>query len=234
MGVNPARRRYESPLRREQAVATRARILAAAAPLFEAQGYEATSMRQVAAEAGVSLRTVYGAFASKAGLLRALWNVRLRGDDEDRPVGERDWYREVLEEPDPARRLRLNARNSRAVKERVAGVMAVVEAAAASDPGVRELWERIQAEFHANQAEIVRGLRRDAALRPGLDEAEAADALWALNGLPLYRLLVGERGWTPQRYEEWLGDTFCATLLAPTRASGRLSPSAAGPPPGPV
>ena len=106
-------RRYHSPRRKEQAEATRKAILDAAERLFIEDGYVATSMAAIAKEAGVALKTVYLAFETKSGLLRALWHRNLRGGREDVPVGEQEWFREVLEEPDPAKALRLNARNSR-------------------------------------------------------------------------------------------------------------------------
>src|SRR5215211_8027629 len=108
-------RRYDSARRRQQAAATRREILQAAQRLFEGQGYAATTMAAIAAEAGVALKTVYLAFETKSGVLRALWHLLLRGDEEDIPVGDRDWYRRVLEEPDPRRRLELNASTGRAV-----------------------------------------------------------------------------------------------------------------------
>ena len=86
-------RRYESPRRREQAAATRRAILDAAQSLFERDGYAATTMAAIASEAGVALKTVYVAFETKSGVLRALWNLLLRGDDDDVPVAGRDWYR---------------------------------------------------------------------------------------------------------------------------------------------
>lgn len=221
MGAVKPSRRYESPRRREQAAETRARILDAAGRLFEAQGYAATSMNAIAAEAGVALKTLYLAFESKGGLLRAVWHLLLRGDEGPLPVGERDWYREVLDEPDPARQLRLNARNSRAVKERVAALMEVLQAAAPADPEIQALWDRIQAEFYDNQRAIVRSLHRKKALKPGLGIARAADILWALNQPNLYRLLVRDRGWSPAQYEEWLADTFCSQLLAARTARRR-------------
>src|SRR4051812_26109828 len=104
-------RRYESPRRREQAAATRASILEAAERLFGRDGYPATTMGAIAKEAGVAPKTVSLAFQTKAGLLRALWHLRLRGDADDVPVGERPWYREVLAEPDGERALRRTARN---------------------------------------------------------------------------------------------------------------------------
>src|SRR3954465_12594099 len=117
------RRRYHSPRRREQAEGTRLAILEAAQHLFEQQGYAATTMAAVAAEAGVTARTVYLAFETKGGLLRALWHLRLRGDEADVPVGERAWYRELLDEPDPERTLRRTAERSRQVKERAGALL---------------------------------------------------------------------------------------------------------------
>ena len=118
------KRRYESPRRREQAAATRRQILDAAQRLFEQQGYAATPMSAIAAEAGVALKTVYVAFETKSGLLRALWHLLLRGDEADVPIPDRPWYREVLAETDAERAVRLGAHNSRLVKERAGGVMA--------------------------------------------------------------------------------------------------------------
>src|SRR3954467_10576712 len=144
------RRRYDSSRRRAQAEATRGDILAAARRLFERDGYAATTMEAIAAEAGVALKTVYVAFETKSGLLRALWNHLLRGGQDEVPIGDQDWYREVLAEPDPERRLRLNARNSRVVKERIAGVLEVIRGAAQVDQDSAALWARIQWEYHAN------------------------------------------------------------------------------------
>jgi AcrR family transcriptional regulator len=187
------KRRYDSPRRREQAAATRTVILEAAQRLFEQRGYTATTMAAIASEAGVSLKTVYVAFETKAGVLTALWNLLLRGDQDDAPVGERAWYREALEEPDPVRQLRLVARNSRDVKLRIGGVIEVIRAAAPADADIDALWRRIQADFHANQ--------------------RATDILWAINLSNLWQLLVVERGWAPEQYERWIGDVACAGLL---------------------
>jgi AcrR family transcriptional regulator len=207
------RRPYESPRRREQAAATRREILEAAQRLFERQGYAATSVAAIAAEAGVALKTVYLAFETKRGVLLALWHLLLRGDEEPVPVGERPWYREVVEEPEPARQLQLNARNSRMVKERAGGILEVLRGAASTDVEFGELWTRIQTEFYENQRSIVEVLDRKGALRPGLDADRAADVLWTLNHPNLYRLLVAERGWSPDEYEAWLAEALCRELL---------------------
>jgi AcrR family transcriptional regulator len=194
-------RRYDSPRRREQAAATRRDNLDAAQRLFERDGYAATTMAAIAQDAGVASKTVYLAFETKSGVLRALWNLRLRGDLDPAAVGERDWYREVLDEPDRERRLRLNARNSRAVKERAGALLEVIRAAAAADPDIRALWERINDEFYANQLAVA-------------GDAADADVLWTLNHPDVWQLLVARRGWTPARYERWLAEASLALLGA--------------------
>src|SRR6516165_8420537 len=97
------KRPYESPRRREQAAVTRLEILDAAQRPFERDGYAATTMAAIASEARVALKTVYVAYETKSGLLRALWNLRLRGGQQDTPMAQQARSREVLDEPAPAR-----------------------------------------------------------------------------------------------------------------------------------
>lgn len=208
------RRTYNSELRRGQAAETRRRILRAAQDVFERDGYAATSMAAIATAAGVSLKTVYLAFETKSGLLRALWHLLLRGERDTAPVADQSWYRVVLEEPDPERQLRLNMRNSLIVKTRAGAMLEVIRSAASADPEIAALWARIQTEFHDNQHAIVQSIADKQALAPHLDVASATDILWALNHPNLYTLLAGERDWSPERYEQWLGDLLCAQILS--------------------
>jgi AcrR family transcriptional regulator len=215
------KRPYESPRRREQAAATRLEILEAAQRLFERDGYPATTMAAIAAEARVALKTVYIAFETKSGLLRALWNLRLRGGQEDVPVAEQQWYRAVLEEPDPERQLRMNAQNSATGKVRIGGLLEVIRSAAPTDSEIAALWSRINTEYHANQGAIVQSINDKRALTRALDVTQATDILWTLNHPNTWQLLVGERSWTPERYEHWTGDLAVEQLLGrSTRASG--------------
>jgi AcrR family transcriptional regulator len=214
--VNP-RRRYDSPRRREQAAATRRQILEAAQRLFEQQGYAATTMAAIAEAAGVALKTVYVAFETKSGVLRALWHLLLRGDQDDVPIPDRAWYREVLAEPDPERQLRLGAAGARRVKERAGALLAVIRSAAPVDADTAALWDRIQTEFYDNQRAVVQALADKGALRPGLDVTRAADILWTLNHPDLWHLLVGARGWSPDEYEAWFADAVVDQLLRDDR-----------------
>ena len=216
MATSEARRRtYNSPRRQQQAAATRRAILDAAGRLFECDGYPATTMDAIAREAGLSLKTVYLPFSTKSGLLRAVWDLRLKGEDADAPVVEHEWFRQVMEETDPVRKLTLNARNSRAAKTRIGGMFKVIRGAAEIDPDCAALWELIQSEFHANQRMIVGGIDGVGGLRPGLGVDGATDILWTLNHPDVWNLLVLERGWSPEDYETWLAQSSCAQLLGP-------------------
>src|SRR3954451_24327371 len=220
-------RRYNSPRRREQAAATRQAILEAALRRFETDGYAATAMDTIAAGAAVSLKTVYLASSTKSGLLRALWDFRLKGDEDVAPVAARAWYREVLDEPDPERKLRLVAHNSRLVKERIGGLLRVIRDGAPIDDDVAALWELIQTDFYDNQRAIVDALRKVKGLRRGLDTKRASDILWALNHPDVWLLLVGRCGWTPSQFERWFYDTARVQLLEVAREPVGGSTSAA-------
>ena len=206
-------RRYDSPRRRAQAAATRRDILEAARQLFEQRGYGSTTMNAIAAESGVALKTVYVAFETKSGLLRALWNHLLRGGNDEVPVAQQEWYRKIIEEPDAEQQLRLAAHNACKVKLRIAGVLEVIRSAAPIDPDIAALWRRIQTEFHANQRVIVESLHHKNALARDLEIDRATDILWTLNHPNTWQLLVEERRWTPQQFEKWLADTACSQLL---------------------
>src|ERR671911_680348 len=122
-------RPYDSPRRRAQAAETRRAILDAARRLFEEGGYASTPVPSIAAEANVALKTVYLAFETKAGLLRAVWDARLGGEEEAMPVLDRSWFREVTAEADPARKLRLVAAQSRRVKTSSGRLLEVIRTA---------------------------------------------------------------------------------------------------------
>jgi AcrR family transcriptional regulator len=209
------KRSYDSTRRREQAAETQRQILRAAQRLFERDGYATTTVAAIASEAGVATKTVYLAFESKSGILRALWHLLLRGDPADVPVGEGEWYRETLAEPDPETRIVRVAVRSREVKERAADLMEVIRTAAPADPDIATLWDRIQTNFRDLLRPIVESLRSDGVLRPGLDVDEATDVLWALVHPDIWQLLVKQRGWSVDRYEQWCLDAVRTELLKP-------------------
>jgi AcrR family transcriptional regulator len=214
------KRRYSSPQRQEQAQQTRRKIVEAARRLFAAQGYAATTLPAIARAAGVSAPTITAVFGTKAALLEALINLGVRGDAADAPLVERPWWREMLAEPDPRRQLRLHAANIRRIQEASADIAEIVRGAATADPEIATmLKQRHVGRFEDTQL-VAQSLDYKQALAPGVTVARARDLVWALSGAELYRMLVVERGWSPDEYEQWLAAALADSLLphpAPAR-----------------
>jgi AcrR family transcriptional regulator len=208
-----SKRKYDSTRRQAQAAITRRSILEAAQRRFEADGYVATTMEAIAAEAGVALKTVYAAFTTKSGVLRATWDLLLKGDVDDAPVAARPWYVQAVEEKNPRRQVELIVRSSCAVKRRIGAILGVIRGAASVDPDAATLWDLIQSDFHANQGALVASIHANGGLRAGLDVGTATDVLWTLNHPDTWLLLVGERGWSPERFEAWFAEAARVQLL---------------------
>src|SRR5689334_17406714 len=102
--VNPTRS-YDASRRQEQARQNRLAVLRAAQALFVERGYAKTTMGDVADAAGVSVETVYKAFTNKPGLVKAVFDVAVVGDDEAIPLMEREFVQRNIAEPDPRRKL---------------------------------------------------------------------------------------------------------------------------------
>jgi AcrR family transcriptional regulator len=175
-------------------------------------------MPAIAEEAGVALKTVYIYFQTKAALVHALWDARLGGDEAELPVLEREWYRDVVDEPNPERRLRLVAAQARRVKARSGALLEMIRTAASADPEIATLWGDIETKLLDVQRSIVEQLHATGSLATSLDVTRATDILWTLNHPAVWQLLVAGRGWTGEEYERWLGDVFCVQLLDAGRA----------------
>jgi AcrR family transcriptional regulator len=207
------RRRYDASGRRQQARRSRWSMLQAARRLFLEQGYAGTTMAAIAAEAGVSVQSVYKAFGNKAFLLKTVFDVAIAGDDEPVPMPQRAALGRVRDEPDPRRKLALYGEFVAEVSPRHVPIQLLARAAAASDPEAAGVWDQLRAERLAGMAQFARALHAEGHLRPGVSEEEARDLLWACNSPETYDLLVLQRGWTPRRYGRWLADTLAAALL---------------------
>ncbi len=120
--------------------ATRRSVVTAAADLFIANGYGATTLEQIAERAGVAVQTVYFHFGNKRTVLKEAVDVAAVGDDEPVPLMERPWWRRLQQERDPARIVAAWVRNSREILGRVGPIMSVVRDAAAADPDMAAQW----------------------------------------------------------------------------------------------
>ncbi len=190
-------------------------VVDAARSLFLDRGYQATTIDAISERSDVPPATVYRLFSSKLGILKALLDVSIAGDDQARSVPERPEVTALLAEKDAARLVAGFAAVTVAINVRSSDVYRILSSASGSDPAAAVLLAEYQRARGDGQSRIARALARARALRPGLRERDAADLIHALMSPELYRLLVVDRGWTPKRYEEWLGRTLADQLTAP-------------------
>jgi TetR/AcrR family transcriptional regulator of autoinduction and epiphytic fitness len=205
------KRSYSSVKRKAQARETRRSILDAAHELFVATGYAATTIQAIAERAGVAVQTVYAGFGSKRELLRQLIETTITGDDEPLPITERAEARAIAAEADTRRRAELDAALSRSITERVAPIVRVAGEAAASDPELAAMLEAVKA---ARRHEMI----ASAALLAGpnglrVDQEEAAATLYVLYSPQVADMLMGDYGWSPERYEKWLARMILEAVL---------------------
>ena len=209
----PIKRPYDGTNRERQARETRRRIVEAAAALFVREGYAATSIGAIAAEAQVAVPTVYATLRSKANILRAVVDLTVRGDDDASPLAARTVWQEVERETDPRGAIVAFAALHRSICQREAAVFAQIEAAAGGDPDATALLAEHDARRYETQRRLARLLRDRGQLKPGLKARPAADAIWALASERTYLALVRDRGWKPKAYERFLAEQLVAALL---------------------
>jgi TetR/AcrR family transcriptional regulator of autoinduction and epiphytic fitness len=203
-----------SPGRRERkAQQTRQRVLAAAEALFVGDGYGATTITAIAEAADVAVQTVYAVFGTKRAILAELLEARIAGDGQPRRLSDRQDWQAMEREPDPRRQIERLASIATRIGEQVAALSEVFAAAAATDPEIADLHASQQRARYEDQRRLARSLAQKGALRPGLSEDRAADVVWALVNARTYRSLVGDRRWTAEEYERWLGSLLACALL---------------------
>ncbi len=211
--ADAVKRSYDSSRRRQQAEETRALIVRTARDLFVEQGYGHTTIADVARGAGVSVETIYAAFGNKATLLHRAWDVTVGGDEQDIVFHERPDVLAIRNEPDLAKRLVLHAAFSTQTAQRIAPFQLMVQAAAGSDASAAAMLVEM-----GRQRLVGIGVMAAEAASTGqlaVTEAECRDVIWSMTDGMLWHRLVSERGWTNERFAEWLGQLWVHLLVRP-------------------
>lgn len=211
----PTRRDYDSTSRKEAAQLTRETIIEAARRVFLDKGYAAATMPAIAAAAGVALDTVYATVGKKPALFRLLIEIAISGPAGALPPEEREYVRAIRAEADAARKLRIYAAALRGIQGQLAPLFRVLQGAAPLDPELASLWQSISERRARNMRLFAADLAATGRLRPNLPVDKAADIIWSMNSPEFYLLLVEQRGWSPQEFEEWLADAWIRLLLEP-------------------
>jgi AcrR family transcriptional regulator len=207
------RRPSDGAARQARTRRTRAAVVEAARTLFLERGYAATTIEAISDLSDTPQATVYRLFSSKLGILKALLDVSVVGDDETVGMVDRPQVRALLSDRDPKSQLTGFAALVCDVMTRAAPVHRILADAARSDEGAASLLAEIARQRHEGQQRVARSLARSSALRPGLRTRDAADIIHALASPEVYGLLVLDRGWSGERYENWFKAILIDQLL---------------------
>ena len=203
------KRPYKSLVRKRQAVDTRRRIIEAARQLLQRVGYDGMTVEAIAQRAQVSAQSVYALFKSKAGILTELLDQSTFGDEYEEAV------RQAMSASDPETRLPLAARIARQIHEPLSAAFDLLRGAGVVAPELAKLEQQRERLRYERQERMIISLRDAKRLRLGLNHQTARDIFWMLTGRDVYRMLVRERRWSPQKYQDWLADTLVRSLLRP-------------------
>jgi AcrR family transcriptional regulator len=201
-------RPYRSTLREERARDTRLRIRKSARKLFAAYGFFETTIAQIAADAGVAPQTIYAVFGSKGGIVGEMLEDLEESADLD------TWVAKIIAEADPHCQLRIFVSMNRTLFEEGAPILRAAMAAR-SEPDVAAMAERGDANRRFGTTQLTQMWSHNDVLRNGLEATDAAERLWLLTSVEQYLLATDGLGWSPDRYQQWLGDLLDQELLEP-------------------
>jgi AcrR family transcriptional regulator len=206
-------RPYNSARRAARAAENRTAILESARKLIEDNGYHGTSIAQIATAAGVAVDTVYASVGRKPALMRELVETALSGSD--RPVAgpDRDYAGAMRAAESAAEMLQIYATAVSEMQPRLVPVFAALREASSTDADCAALWSEISTRRAKNMRLLAADLRSKGDVRDDMGDGDVADAIWSMNGPEYWLLLVGDRGWSVDRYRRWLTDVWCRTLL---------------------
>jgi AcrR family transcriptional regulator len=208
------KRPYNSTRRRAQAAETRRQIVETAFRLFKERGYAGATIEAIALEAGVAPETIYSVFGNKRAILMHLVQISVGGDDEATPLLQRPGPQKVLLELDPSRQLHLFSEDMANILQRVAPVFEIMRLAAKTEPDIAELLNNLLKERLENLGLFVQSLLAHGPLREGLDVTQATEIVWTITSPEVFNLLIIDRGWSKDKYIQWLADTLSRLLLS--------------------
>lgn len=212
-GVKATSRAYDNSGRSRASRDRQLRVAGVAGRLIVERGYSATTMADLAAEAGVSVPWLYKVFGPKPVLVKRAYDVLLAGDTDPVPLAQRPAFRALAVESVAHRVIERYAAISRDLITRVGPLAAALLAAAHSgDPELADLGATISRERLFGASAVINHLDELGALGGRLTRDEAQDVVWTLISPEIYRMLVLERHWSGESYEQWLTWSLTALL----------------------
>ena len=198
------------PSRRErQAQETRRDIVQAGRRLFAAHGYSATSVAQIASEAGVSVQTIYDSVGSKAAILREL------NDLIDEEANVMDIAGRLFTSNDPREVVTLATLIGTTICSRSGDIMRATIAASRLDEDLGAVYGESMRRHRAGIRGTVARLAALDALRPGVEPEYATQVMAGITEPPVTFTFVDNYGWSYEQWHSWVVDTICGLLLKP-------------------
>lgn len=194
--------------------ATELRLVAAATDLFVARGYAATTLTDVAAAAGVSPRTLYLRFDTKADLLLRAIGVAIAGDGTSMPIAQRSWMVEAMEAPTLDERIDRMAAVTAGLMARAGALIKVAQEAAPSEPSIAAAAAAGRTDTHRTLADFWRRLANDGLLPNGVDVAWLSETASLLAQVEVFLLQSKTNGWSVKQYERWLAKSWRRMVAA--------------------
>ena len=192
-----------------QAEQTREEILRAARARFAANGYAATNLKDIAADAGVSVQTVYDSVGTKPDLVRRL-NDLIDSEAEIGPIAAR-----LGTETDPVALARIPAQITRRIVERCGDILRACLAGGLAEPALLSLIDEGGRRHRGGAAGVAGRLAGLKALRPGLSVEEAARTIATLADFRVAMLLIDDHNLDFDAIEDWIGETIARAVLRP-------------------
>jgi AcrR family transcriptional regulator len=210
---SPEKRTYRSELRSQQAQETRRAIRAAAEELFLANGYAATSITAIAEAAGVAPETVYAIFKNKRSLLLEIEDVAIVGDDAAVPLFDREFVDAARAEPDQRKRMQILLDAGLDAAARPFRFDSVMRSAADSDPELAKIRDERRAARYADNRRFVQ-LAADAGPFV-IPFDDAVDLVHMLTSAEVFNILVGQCGWSIERWKTTIANLIEKIALPP-------------------
>lgn len=211
--VNPPKRRYHAPRRAAAAARTRQSIAVAAMDVFERLGWAGATMRVIADQAGVSVKTVEALHRTKAELLKEVVDYAIAGDLQPVPILDRDPVKAMEAAPDAPTMLDLHARHVRAISERAASILHVAEQAAPVHEDAARLWEQMCENRRAGVQWAASTLLAKPSLPTQVGQRYAEEVFWIATDPSTYRSLTRGRGLDSAEFEAWIRTFYRKMLL---------------------
>jgi AcrR family transcriptional regulator len=211
---NSTKRKYDSTRRQAQAGETRRQILEAAHKLFIEHGYAGATIEAIAKEAGVALKTVYAVFKNKWKILVTLLNNSSSNSSEENiPMLERAGPKAIAQERNQRRQLQMFAQVIANNMGGAAHISEIMQVAAKTEADVNKMVQNLNKQRWQHMAVAVQQILTNGPLQEKIDEAHATDIVWTLTSPEVFLLLTRDRGWSKEKYAEWLADSLITALL---------------------